>query len=111
MEALEHLLTPEVPASLAATLLAKYQVGSYTGGCRSSRHWGFGYAADDIKASTETVQAIAVLLERAGEGPAMVVAPASVRFNWRASSDDSAPSLSKLVLRLARHSKNAPRRR
>jgi SNF2 family DNA or RNA helicase len=52
--------------------------------------------ADDMGLG-KTVQALAVLLERAKHGPALVVAPTSVAFNWRDEATRFAPSLKLLV--------------
>ena len=41
----------------------------------------------------KTVQAIAVLLDRARLGPALVLAPTSVAFNWVQELQRFAPSL------------------
>ena len=48
--------------------------------------------ADDMGLG-KTLQALALLVERAQEGPALVVVPASVGFNWRRESARFAPGL------------------
>lgn len=51
-----------------------------------------GVLADDMGLG-KTVQALAVLLARAAAGPALVVAPTSVGFNWEREAERFAPSL------------------
>jgi superfamily II DNA or RNA helicase len=51
-----------------------------------------GVLADDMGLG-KTVQAIALLVERAAAGPALVVAPTSVCFNWREELARFAPHL------------------
>ena len=56
-------------------------------------HWGAGGVLADDMGLGKTVQALAMLLHRAGEGPALVVAPTSVCGNWMAEAARFAPSL------------------
>jgi superfamily II DNA or RNA helicase len=61
-------------------------------------HWGAsGILADDMGLG-KTVQAICVLLNRASKGPALIVAPTSVAFNWSDELKKFAPSLQVHVL-------------
>ena len=55
--------------------------------------WGMGAVLADDMGLGKTVQAIAVLLARAAEGPALVVAPTSLGANWRRELARFAPSL------------------
>jgi SNF2 family DNA or RNA helicase len=41
----------------------------------------------------KTIQALAVLLDRANQGPALVIAPTSVGFNWVREAETFAPAL------------------
>jgi hypothetical protein len=55
--------------------------------------WGAGACLADEMGLGKTLQAIALLADRAALGPALVVAPASVLFNWRREVARHAPSL------------------
>jgi hypothetical protein len=71
---------PEVPAELHATL-RPYQVEGYRWLQRYSQ-LGFGVCLADDMGLGKTLQVIALLLTRAANGPALVVAPTSVCSNW-----------------------------
>jgi hypothetical protein len=60
--------------------------------------WGAGGVLADDMGLGKTVQALALLLHRAPLGPALVIAPTSVVFNWVQEAERFAPSL-KLHLR------------
>ncbi len=77
-EAME--LTPEVPSTLQAEL-RDYQKDGFQWLVRLA-HWGVGACLADDMGLGKTVQAIALLLHRAKNGPALVVAPTSVAMNW-----------------------------
>lgn len=55
--------------------------------------WGGGACLADDMGLGKTLQALALLLHRAAEGPALVVAPTSVCFNWEREAARFAPSL------------------
>ena len=55
--------------------------------------WGTGCCLADDMGVGKTIQAIAVLLNRADDGPALVVAPTSVCFNWENEAKKFAPAL------------------
>jgi SNF2 family DNA or RNA helicase len=55
--------------------------------------WGVGGCLADDMGLGKTVQAIAVLLQRANDGPAIVVAPTSVIYNWRDEITRFSPTL------------------
>jgi superfamily II DNA or RNA helicase len=82
---------PLVPASLKA-VLRPYQKEGFAWLSRLAS-WGAGGVLADDMGLGKTVQALALLLERARLGPALVVAPASVGFNWAAEAARFAPSL------------------
>jgi superfamily II DNA or RNA helicase len=73
-------LKPKPPASLETTL-RDYQVEGHAWLSRVAA-WGAGACLADDMGLGKTVQAIAVLLDRARLGPALVLAPTSVAFNW-----------------------------
>ena len=90
-------LEPEAPATLQARL-RDYQVEGYRWLARLS-HWGVGACLADDMGLGKTVQALAVVLDRAPEGPTLVVAPTSVGGNWIDEARRFAPTLKPIVLR------------
>ena len=83
--------TPKLPANLQAEL-RDYQVEGFIWMSRLAR-WGAGACLADDMGLGKTVQAIAVMLDRAAEGPCLVVAPTSVVPNWAAEIARFAPTL------------------
>ena len=84
-------LKPKPPASLGTTL-RDYQVEGHAWLSRVAA-WGAGACLADDMGLGKTVQALAVLLDRARVGPALVLAPTSVAFNWVQEIQRFAPSL------------------
>ena len=84
-------LDPAVPPGLQATL-RPYQHDGYVW-MRRLAEAGFGAILADDMGLGKTVQTLALLLARAAEGPALVVAPTSVCDNWAAESLRFAPGL------------------
>ncbi len=84
-------LSFQPPAELQATL-RPYQVEGFQWLMRLAS-WGGGACLADDMGLGKTVQTIAFLLAHASEGPALVVAPASVVPNWRNEMERFAPSL------------------
>ncbi|ADO73111.1 DEAD/DEAH box helicase [Stigmatella aurantiaca] len=84
-------LKPKPPASLGTTL-RDYQVDGHAWLSRVAA-WGAGACLADDMGLGKTVQALAVLLDRARLGPALVLAPTSVAFNWVQEIHRFAPSL------------------
>lgn len=82
---------PEVPSGLGLAL-RPYQVEGFRWMARLAS-WGVGGVLADDMGLGKTAQALALLVERAAEGPALVVAPTSVAFNWREEAARFAPSL------------------
>ncbi|MFL5357844.1 SNF2-related protein [Archangium sp.] len=80
-----------VPKSLKAEL-RDYQREGFVWMARLAAWGGGGCLADDMGLG-KTLQALALLLHRAKAGPALVVAPTSVCFNWAREAERFAPSL------------------
>ncbi|WP_231615321.1 DEAD/DEAH box helicase [Novipirellula artificiosorum] len=89
--------SPEKPAGLDATL-RDYQLDGYRWLARLSK-WGVGAVLADDMGLGKTVQALGVLLDRASDGPALVVAPTSVGDNWMRETERFAPSLTSYLYR------------
>jgi hypothetical protein len=82
---------PVLPATLQAEL-RDYQLAGFNWLSRLA-HWGVGACLADDMGLGKTLQALALLLSRAPNGPALVVAPTSVCLNWLAEIDRFAPTL------------------
>ncbi len=80
-----------LPATLQAELRG-YQLDGYRWMSRLA-DWGMGACLADDMGLGKTVQTLALLLDRAPKGPALVVAPTSVCFNWISEAQRFAPSL------------------
>ena len=89
-------LKPKPPASLAATL-RDYQIEGHAWLARLAT-WGAGACLADDMGLGKTVQTLALLLDRAKLGPALVLAPTSVAFNWTQEIARFAPSLRPILL-------------
>ena len=95
----EHLATlaeldtlqPVVPATLQAEL-RDYQFSGFEWLNRLA-HWGVGACLADDMGLGKTLQALALLLSRGPQGPALVVAPTSVCMNWLGEVARFAPTL------------------
>jgi len=72
--------TPELPANLQGEL-RPYQKEGYDW-LERLYTWGVGACLADDMGLGKTIQAIALLLKHAGNGPSVVVAPSSVCSNW-----------------------------
>ena len=84
-------LQPVLPGGLQAEL-RDYQIDGYRFLMRLAAA-GLGACLADDMGLGKTLQALAVLLARSAEGPAMVVAPTSVIGNWRREAQRFAPRL------------------
>ena len=82
---------PDLPSTLQAEL-RPYQLDGYRWLARLSR-WGAGACLADDMGLGKTVQTLALLLDRAPDGPALVVAPTSVTANWIDEARRFAPTL------------------
>ena len=92
-----------LPAGLTATLRT-YQHEGYAWLCRLA-HWGAGAVLADDMGLGKTLQAIAIMLRRAAEGPILVVCPTSVESNW---DDELARFAPGLVVRSLRQERDLP---
>ncbi len=81
----------EVPKTLRAEL-RPYQLDGFRWLSRLSR-WGAGACLADDMGLGKTVQALALILSRAPDGPTLVVAPTSVGLNWIDEARRFAPTL------------------
>ncbi|MBA3454038.1 MAG: DEAD/DEAH box helicase, partial [Deltaproteobacteria bacterium] len=89
-------LVPKRPKGLDG-ILRDYQAEGYAWLTRVAA-WGAGACLADDMGLGKTVQAIAVLLDRAKQGPALVLAPTSVTYNWVDELSRFAPGLRPIVL-------------
>ncbi|MBF0471827.1 MAG: DEAD/DEAH box helicase [Gammaproteobacteria bacterium] len=84
-------LDPELPSTLEAEL-RDYQLEGFRWLYRLA-HWGAGACLADDMGLGKTVQALALILSRAADGPTLILAPTSVCFNWLKECSRFAPSL------------------
>jgi len=89
-------VTFDVPCGLEAEL-RPYQEEGFRWLCRLAS-WGAGACLADDMGLGKTIQTLALLLQRGQEGPALVVAPASVAANWTREIVRFAPALQVLAL-------------
>ena len=82
---------PAIPSTLKAELRGYQEIG-YQWMTRLA-NWGVGACLADDMGLGKTVQTLAVLLDRAPEGPALIVAPTSVCHNWIEEANRFAPTL------------------
>lgn len=76
--------------------LRPYQMEGYTW-LHQLAHWGVGACLADDMGLGKTIQALAVILDRAKEGPTLVVAPVSVCRNWEKEAHKFAPTLTPIL--------------
>jgi SNF2 family DNA or RNA helicase len=86
---------PEVPSTFRAEL-RHYQLEGFHW-LSQLAHWGVGACLADDMGLGKTIQALALLLDRAKQGPALVIAPASVVRNWYHEARRFAPTLNPFV--------------
>ncbi|BAY95863.1 MULTISPECIES: DEAD/DEAH box helicase [unclassified Tolypothrix] len=84
-------LQPELPSTFQAEL-RDYQMEGFNWMARLA-HWGVGACLADQMGLGKTVQALAVILIRAHEGPTLIIAPTSVCMNWVSEAQKFAPTL------------------
>jgi superfamily II DNA or RNA helicase len=96
LENLEETVT-NVPSTLQ-TELRDYQEDGFRWLSRLAQ-WGVGACLADDMGLGKTIQTLALLLQRGGDGPALVVAPTSVCYNWEAETQKFSPTLNPLMYR------------
>ena len=88
-------IQPILPSTLHASF-RDYQEEGYIWLMRLA-HWGGGACLADDMGLGKTLQALAVLLKRATDGPCLIVAPTSVCMNWVDETHRFAPSLHPII--------------
>lgn len=89
-------LKVEVPTNLQAQL-RDYQLEGYDWASRLA-YWGAGACLADDMGLGKTLQTLTLMLARGSGGPALVLAPVSVCFNWQQEAMKFAPALNVKVL-------------
>lgn len=84
-------VTPQIPSTFQAQL-RDYQLLGFDWASRLA-HWGAGACLADDMGLGKTLQALAILLSRASQGPSLVIAPTSVCFNWQQEALKFSPTL------------------
>ncbi|CAM2068306.1 DEAD/DEAH box helicase [Sulfidibacter corallicola] len=97
-----------IPSKRLKADLRKYQVEGYRW-LRRMSELGVGACLADDMGLGKTVQALAVLIDRIKQGPVLVVAPASVGFNWKEEVQRFAPDLRPLLYAEGRRNKSLAR--
>ncbi len=82
---------PALPTTLQATL-RPYQTDGFTWLARLAE-WGVGACLADDMGLGKTIEALALILHRASQGPTLVAAPTSVCANWVFEAQRFAPTL------------------
>ena len=90
-------LTLDPPANLNASL-RDYQTEGFRWMSRLA-HWGIGGILADDMGLGKTIQTLAVLLTRKDTGPALIIAPTSLGFNWQRECERFTPSLRPVLFR------------
>lgn len=88
---------PQMPANFHAEL-RPYQQEGYNWLAKLAE-WGVGACLADDMGLGKTVQALAIILKRATEGPALVIAPVSVCRNWEKEARKFTPTLNPIIFR------------
>lgn len=94
LENLENI-DSQIPSTLQ-TELRDYQEEGFRWLSRLSQ-WGVGACLADDMGLGKTVQTLALLLQRGGDGPALVIAPTSVCHNWEMEAHKFAPTLNPII--------------
>ena len=86
-----QLFRPELPSTLRADL-RDYQLEGFNWLARLA-HWGVGGCLADDMGLGKTLQSLAIVLQRAADGPSLVIAPTSVSTNWLTEVSRFTPTL------------------
>ncbi|MCJ8282724.1 MAG: SNF2-related protein, partial [Rivularia sp. ALOHA_DT_140] len=84
-------LQPELPSTLQAEL-RDYQIEGFNWLSRLA-YWGVGACLADQMGLGKTLQALALILQRAVQGATLIIAPTSVSMNWISEAGKFAPRL------------------
>ncbi|MEO0685618.1 MAG: DEAD/DEAH box helicase, partial [Cyanobacteria bacterium J06649_11] len=84
-------LQPELPSTLQAEL-RDYQIEGFNWLSRLA-YWGVGACLADQMGLGKTLQALALILQRAVQGATLIIAPTSVCMNWISEAGKFAPTL------------------
>ncbi|MEB3292366.1 MAG: DEAD/DEAH box helicase [Synechococcales bacterium] len=90
-------LQPQLPSTLQADL-RDYQQEGFAWLSKLSA-WGVGACLADDMGLGKTLQALALILTRATEGPSLVIAPTSVCMNWISEANRFTPTLNPIQFR------------
>jgi SNF2 family DNA or RNA helicase len=86
-----NTIEPQIPSTFQAQL-RDYQLVGFDWASRLA-HWGAGACLADDMGLGKTLQALAILLSRASQGPSLVIAPTSVCFNWHQEAVKFTPTI------------------
>jgi len=86
-----QLFQPDLPSTLQAEL-RDYQLEGFNWLARLAQ-WGVGGCLADDMGLGKTIQSLAIILQRAADGPTLVVAPTSVSTNWISEVSRFTPTL------------------
>ncbi len=88
-------LRPDVPSTLQAELRT-YQLEGFRW-LAGLAHMGAGACLADDMGLGKTLQGLAIILDKASQGPSLVVAPTSVCLNWQEEIKRFAPTLNNII--------------
>ncbi|WP_341327260.1 DEAD/DEAH box helicase [Methylotuvimicrobium sp. KM2] len=86
---------PVVPSTFQAEL-RDYQMDGYNWLARLAQ-WGVGACLADDMGLGKTIQALALLVDKAPNGPSLIIAPTSVCMNWESEALRFAPTLNPIL--------------
>ncbi|PKM37967.1 MAG: ATP-dependent helicase [Gammaproteobacteria bacterium HGW-Gammaproteobacteria-10] len=86
---------PVVPSTFQAEL-RDYQMDGYNWLARLAQ-WGVGACLADDMGLGKTIQALALLVDKAPNGPSLIIAPTSVCMNWESEARRFAPTLNPIL--------------